>query len=408
MSFFDSLLRAKDKIEAKIEEQLHIFQSDSSSHQEGGDGGPPPIPPRPAHLFPQYAQPGPPQQSFGGGGQYMNAVYYPSWAIYKDKTPGTLDVSSVTHVYYAFIGVNEDGSLRHFDEWADLNKDVDGEKGCLAALAKLKSENPHIKTVLSVGGGTGSKEFPALAASEDARRRFADEARQFCDRHSFDGIDIDWEHPQDEEQGYHFLKLLEACRETLPSPTYLLTTALPVGEWVLRHLDLARVSHVIDYINLMAYDYTGAWTQSCGHQAQLHVPPSVHPELGHCGSKAIDYILSRGFQARQLVLGVPNYARFFPRARGHGDRFEGAGEMEYCDIPDEWVERAYVDDRAVAAWHMDHDEKGFVSFDVPATVQMKASFVAGMGLGGLFYWTWTGDKQGPLSLVAAGRYALGS
>lgn len=35
---------------------------------------------------------------------YMNAVYYPSWLVYKDKTPATLDVGNITHIFYAFVG----------------------------------------------------------------------------------------------------------------------------------------------------------------------------------------------------------------------------------------------------------------------------------------------------------------
>jgi chitinase len=35
---------------------------------------------------------------------YMNGVYYPSWLVYKDKTPATLDVDNITHIFYAFVG----------------------------------------------------------------------------------------------------------------------------------------------------------------------------------------------------------------------------------------------------------------------------------------------------------------
>ena len=60
----------------------------------------------------------------------VNAVYYPSWKVYKGKPPSCLDVSVTTHVFYAFVryvcqirgaaahtddsepSVNEDGTLR--------------------------------------------------------------------------------------------------------------------------------------------------------------------------------------------------------------------------------------------------------------------------------------------------------
>ena len=58
-----------------------------------------------------------------------------------------------------------------------------------AALAKLKRENPHLKTLISIGGGSGSAEFPVLAADAQARQRFAQAVRAFVDAHEFDGVD---------------------------------------------------------------------------------------------------------------------------------------------------------------------------------------------------------------------------
>lgn len=83
--------------------------------------------------------------------------------------------------------------------------------------------------------------------------------------------------------------------------------------------------------------------------------------------------------------------------------------MDYCDIPDQWVKNAVVDERAVAAWYVDNDrDKGYVTFDVPQTVYTKGRYAAHQALGGLFYWTGTGDKAEGLSLVAAGRRGLDS
>ncbi|KAL7783605.1 glycoside hydrolase family 18 protein [Trichoderma ceciliae] len=349
------------------------------------------------------------------GRPFMNGVYYPSWLVYKNKTPATLDVDNITHIFYAFVGVNEDGSLRWIDEHADLVKDVDGEKGSLAALAKLKRKNPSLKTLVSMGGGTDSKQFSVLAASRDARERFARQARELCDRYEIDGIDIDWEHPKDTQEGHNYVKLLQECRNMLPEEEYLLTTALPVGQYILKHIDLDAVSRLVNFINLMAYDFTGSWTKVCGNHAQLHSPrgglQSSHPELKLCATDGVDYVLSRGFPSRKLVLGIPAYARYFPRAEGPGCSTEGAGEVDYCEIPDEWVENAVVDEAAVAAWYVDTNRdntKGYVTFDVPRTVYIKARYAAHRSLGGLFYWTGTGDKEERLSLVAAGKRGLES
>ncbi|KAF3345678.1 hypothetical protein VdG2_05914 [Verticillium dahliae VDG2] len=296
-------------------------------------------------------------------GGFANAVYYPSWIIYKGKPPSWLNVTQASHVLYSFVGINEDGSLRAIDEWADTGVEADGEKGCLAALAKLKRSNPHLKTLVSIGGGTGSAQFPAMAANPQARETFARAIRAFVEQHELDGVDIDWEHPKNTREGNDFLHLLYTIRTQLPGPRYLLTTALPPGEWVLRNIDLAQAAQYLDLLNLMAYDLTGAWTP--------------------------------------ILLGVPAYARYFPGARAAGHPFSDAGELNYCDLPAAWVEQARVDEEAAAAWHVDPD-KGFASFDTPASVRIKARWVRERQLGGLMYWTGSADRPGRESLVSAG------
>ncbi|KAI5457742.1 glycoside hydrolase superfamily [Mariannaea sp. PMI_226] len=336
----------------------------------------------------------------------VNAVYYPSWRVYKDKPPSSLDIASITHIFYAFVGVNEDGTLKALDEWADNDKEVDGVKGCLAAIHKLKSENPHIKTIVSIGGGSSSKEFPALAANPEARWTFALAIREFCEKHHLDGADIDWEHPKDPESGTNYVRFLQDIRNALPSPWFLLTTALPVGEYCLKHIDLLAAANVLDMLNLMAYDFCGGWTDVSGHHAQL-LPPSqnldeVYPALRASTHAGVSYILSRGFPSNKIILGIPAYARFFGEARGAGHPFKESGEMDYSDFPDHFVTEARVDEGSATAWHVDEGGKGFLSFDVPSTVRMKARYVKSMGLGGLFYWTGVGDRPGDQSLIAAG------
>lgn len=222
---------------------------------------------------------------------------------------------------------------------------------------------------------------------------------------------VDWEHPKNTQEGHDYVKLLQECRNVLPEDRYLLTTALPVGQYILKHIDLRAVSRLVNYINLMAYDFTGSWTSVSGNHAQLHSPrgglQSSYPELGVCATDGVEYILSKGFPSRKLVFGIPAYARYFPVAEGPGCSTEGAGEMDYCEMPDEWVDDAAVEEGCVAAWYVDKSsEKGYITFDVPRTVYMKAKYVAQKNLGGLFYWTGTGDKTGRLSLVAAGKRGL--
>ena len=223
---------------------------------------------------------------------------------------------------------------------------------------------------------------------------------------------VDWEHPATAAQGANYLALLSELRAALPSPRSLLTTALPTGAYVLKHLDLPALAEVLDYLNLMAYDFTGAWTEVSGHHAQL-LPPAGDPADAHHVLRAsavggLEYLAAHGFPAGKTVLGLPAYARYFPGARAAGHPFGQAGEMEYCDLPGEWVGSAAVDGHSAAASWVDDGGKGFVSFDVPETARIKARYVKAMSLAGIFYWTGTGDQPGEQSLVAASYEELNS
>lgn len=42
---------------------------------------------------------------------YTNAVYYPNYRAYRGNTPGNLNVNCISHVFYAFAHVGQDGGV---------------------------------------------------------------------------------------------------------------------------------------------------------------------------------------------------------------------------------------------------------------------------------------------------------
>jgi chitinase len=104
-------------------------------------------------------------------------------------------------------------------------------------------------------------------ATSAGRHKFASTCVDMIKNYGFDGIDVDWEYPQDTEQGSQFLALLKEIRgqmdaygETLKfgneageemKPEFVLSIAAPAGRKNYKNLPLQQISQVTDFINLM-------------------------------------------------------------------------------------------------------------------------------------------------------------
>ncbi|RAL02375.1 glycoside hydrolase family 18 protein [Aspergillus ibericus CBS 121593] len=336
---------------------------------------------------------------------FLNAAYYPNWRIYRKQPPSALRLGFISHIFYAFAWVKEDGTVYLSDEWADTKMPVDGTNGCLRAFAQLKPQYSKMKLILSVGGGgKGSENFALVARSQARTETFVRSARALVDQFGLDGIDVDWEYPSDPQEGSDYIRLLARLREALPTPRYVLASCLPAGPWALRNIDLAKAQLYLDLINLMAYDFSGPWESQTGHQAQLF---SKHPSATSC-QNAVSYVLSQGVDPKKLLLGVPAYGRSFLGSNGVGQRYVGCGGedgvFDYSELPRPGAKEHH--DSSVGAAYCVGGDGGFVTYDTPQTVQQKAKFVTKMKLGGLFYWHIGGDARGPRSLIETGYNTL--
>lgn len=111
--------------------------------------------------------------------------YFANWS----SIPITaLPVQNLSIINYAFATTKKNGSI----ELTNLDKDEANFK----AITELKTKNPQLKVVLSVGGWTLSKNFSDIAANPRSREQFALSAKQLMLKYKeLDGIDIDWEYP---------------------------------------------------------------------------------------------------------------------------------------------------------------------------------------------------------------------
>lgn len=174
----------------------------------------------------------------------------------------------------------------------------------------------------------------------------------------------------DSTQGANFLALLAAVRLHLPEEQYILAAALPAARSVLGTIDLRQAGLYMDVLNLMAYDLSGSRS---GHHAQLY-PSSSKEDESSSAAGAVAYLLNRGFPARKILLGVPVYGRRSASSTGGAE-----ARVDYRHLPRKGA-KEQVDKRSCAAYCVGNGS-GFVSYDNPDTVKMKAGFVKQKGLG---------------------------
>lgn len=130
----------------------------------------------------------------------------------------------------------------------------------------------------------------------------------------------------------------------------------------------------------MAYDFSGSWSQHSGHHAQLY--PGNRPDSAN-GSAAVDYVISTGFPASKILLGVPVYGRSFLNTRGAGHSYQGCGgeegTFEYKLLPRPGTQEVVDTTTVSASCH--GSDGGWVSYDNPQTVKMKADYCRQKRLG---------------------------
>ncbi|KAK0620715.1 glycoside hydrolase superfamily [Immersiella caudata] len=372
---------------------------------------------------------------------YKNIVYLTNRSLDpkgRNFQPTDLPVSQITHIIYAFANVSSTGEVSLSKPSIDTEKvyhtgdpsssSSAAPHGALHQLYLLKRSNRHLKTLLSLGGPSSTPSFSAATSSASSRSLFVNSALDLLGSLGLDGLDIDWEFPASKTEGDNYLLLLKDLRKglddyaastlhTSTSPSrkrdtkayhYLLTIASPTTPKDISNLCLSEIAEVIDWFNLIAYDYSGRWSKVSGHQSNLFSP--VTSTGGSGGRKSTEEVVKRylreGIPPGKIVLGMPVYGRAFRDTDGIGKPYGEAAEYQYKVLPGVGAEVVY-DAAAGATYSYDEAMRELVSFDTPGMVTRKVRWLKEKGLAGSMFWEASMDRIGEGSLVGMSYRALG-
>ncbi|MFC9396631.1 glycoside hydrolase family 18 protein [Streptomyces sp. NPDC057027] len=393
--------------------------------------------------------------------------YFTQWGIYgrnfqvKDlETSGT--AARLTHINYAFGVVGSDGrcvmgNAPGSDPWADYVRPVDAANsvdgvgdtadqrlaGNFNELRELKAAHPGLKVMISLGGWSGSAHFSDAVRTDAGRKALAascidtyikgdlpvDGARGGAGAAAgiFDGVDLDWEWPGSDgapgnavrpEDKTNFTKLvrefrtqLDAYGRSLPQRRhYDLSAFVPTAPAKIdAGFEVAKIMRDFDFVNLQGYDFHVSGEKTTAQQSALYAEDDFSVD------QTVRAWLRRGAPARKLVVGMPFYGQGWTGVTGGGDGLGqpaagpapatwAAGSEDYENLKKLAESGAYKLHRDLGnghAWLFDGTT--LWTYDDPAVLRTKASYVRQRGLGGAMVWSLDGDTPDGELITAIDR-----
>ena len=276
--------------------------------------------------------------------------------------PATVPLAGLTHVNFSFaIPARSGDTLAAFPHAQRLH------------TITQRAHQQGIKVFISVGGwGIGDApgddtRFHRMAATAAGRNRFVQSVLQLVGRFGLDGVDMDWEYPDENSpSAKDYEALMQQLADSLHRQGKQLSAAV-ISYGPKAYGVENQVFQYVDWLNLMAYD------DDAGKRFHMHHSPYALAE------RTLDFWLKdRKLPAEKAVLGLPFYAK-----RGMGRYGPGFAELV----------RQGADPAA--------DTFGENDFNGTRTITAKTRLARQHNCGGVMIWEIGLDAPGENSLLQA-------
>lgn len=270
----------------------------------------------------------------------------------------SINLNQVTHLYIAFINPEPNGEFKEYDQLAPV-----------VALA----HHAKVKVMISCGGGSRHVFLDSLLAAKN-RTRVVNNFIAFAEKYNLDGIDVDIENDDINE---NYEAFVTALGTQLHQKKKEISAALAFST---RNKITAPSLAAFDFVTLMAYDKHAPWRPNDPGQ---HSPFSMAEEQ-------IDYwTKERGLNKNKVVIGVPFYGYGFGSLPDSNKKYK---EMGFKDIVSNFPDAENVDEVQLP------DGGGVVYYNGKETIKKK-TILALKQTGGIMIWQLMHDAPGNQSLL---------
>ncbi len=212
---------------------------------------------------------------------------------------------------------------------------------------------------LSIGGGGRSQGFAPLVENPKSRAAFIQNLLDFASEHQLDGVDFDWEFPENKTEFKKYITFLTETKNAFVRHGLIVSVALSADN--ASSMDLSQFA-VVDRIHVMSYD-----------RGVLHSTYNMSIE-------DLNTFTINSIAKEKLFLGVPFYGR---------------------KIASPFT--AFTYQEIVTQYHpsADLEQVDNIFFNGITTIQYKTCFVRDNNFGGIMIWELGQDTWDETSLLRA-------
>lgn len=252
--------------------------------------------------------------------------------------PQLIPYEQLTHINYSFLIPNTDGTFASLNNAWKLQQIVG------------VAHSQNVRVNIAVGGWGWDNQFETMASDPESRSAFVQNLLAVVNQYQLDGVDIDWEYPDQGQSSKNYLALMQELRAALPDKE-ISTAVISYGDETGLGIP-NEVFDLVDFVNVMTYD------------------GEVHGSMAEF-EQGLNYWSERGVPQEKINIGLPFYTRpseiSFAKliqtdpTAAQLDSFEYNGSLErYNGIPTVQAKTKLAMQKAggIMFWALDHDAQG--------------------------------------------------
>ncbi|KAG2039671.1 glycoside hydrolase family 18 protein [Suillus americanus] len=286
------------------------------------------------------------------------ATWYAGWHATDGFPLSSVSWDKYNTLYYSFAETTRDVN----------SLSLSGSDGEMLPQFVSEAHAHGVEAHIAVGGWTGSVWFSSNLATAKNRTAFVKTVVDFAVKYKLDGIQFDWESPNDQGIGCntisvhdtgHFLTFLQELRQNPVAAKLTLSAAVGLTPFFNSTgsplTDVTGFAKVLDYVAVMNYDVWGPWFSTVGPNAPLNDTCAAPANQQGSAVSAVKTWTEAGMPVDQIVLGVASYGHSFSVPPSHafmskdaktlaaypafnasnqplGDAWDNVGSVDICGV----------------------------------------------------------------------------